>query len=186
MTPNKNTVLQTVFHLTGLFFSGIIIPVKNEKRQALKMTHAEKARDLFLEGYSCSQAVLGAYAEELGLDLNTAMKLSAPFGGGVGRLREMCGACSGMLMAFGMLYGYETPDNGKIKAAHYADTRELCENFRQRQGSYICREILGKRAEVGGDPSARTEEFYKTRPCVSCVIDAAEILDSYIKLHSEK
>lgn len=150
------------------------------------MTHAEKAKELFIEGYSCSQAVFGAYCEELGIDKDTAMKLSAPFGGGVGRLREMCGACSGMLMAFGVMYGYETPDNSKIKADHYKDTRELCEHFKERQGSYICREILGRRAEIGGDPSARTEEFYKTRPCVSCVIDAAEILDAYIAEHPIK
>ncbi len=160
------------------------------KKRGTAMTHAEIARDLFLEGYSCSQAVLGAYAEELGLEKDTAMKLAAPFGGGIGRLREICGACSGMLMAFGLLYGYEAPDNPKQKAAHYEATRGLCESFKQRQGSYICREILEKKSKlpigIGNTPEPRTEEYYKSRPCVSCVIDAAEILDEYIKTHPIK
>ena len=147
------------------------------------MTHAEKARDLFLEGYSCSQAVLGAYADELSMDKKAAMRLAAPFGGGIGRLREVCGACSGMLMVFGMLYGYDSPSDSTAKAAHYAATRELCERFKERQGSYICREILGNKSKAGGNPEPRTEEYYKSRPCVSCVIDAAEILDEYIAAH---
>ena len=154
------------------------------------MTHAEKARDLFLEGYSCSQAVLGAYADELSMDKKARIlanldqyRLAAPFGGGIGRLREVCGACSGMLMVFGMLYGYDSPSDPTAKAAHYAATRELCERFKERQGSYICHEILGNKSKAGGNPEPRTEEYSKSRPCVSCVIDAAEILDEYIATH---
>ncbi len=143
------------------------------------MKNSEKAVKLFTDGYNCAQAVFGAFAEDLGLDQATALKMAAPFGGGVGRLREVCGAVSGMLMAFGFLYGYEKPETGEIKMQHYEQTRALCDRFANENGSIICRDIL-KTEEKGGTPEARTEQYYHERPCVRCVRTASEILEDYI------
>lgn len=143
------------------------------------MKKSEKAVELFECGYNCAQAVFGAFAEDVGVSQEMALKLSAPFGGGIGRLREICGACSGMLMALGMTDGYSEPETGDIKAEHYKLVRKLCEEFKEQNGSLLCREIL-KTEEVGGTPSARTESFYKERPCVRCVRTAAEILEKHI------
>lgn len=144
------------------------------------MKNSEKAVGLFLEGYNCAQAVLGAFAEDLGMSESQALKLSAPFGGGVGRLREVCGACSGMLMAYGLISGYDTPETGDKKMALYEQTRAFCDKFKEINGSIICREIL-KNAEIGGTPAARTDKYYHERPCVRCVRTAAEILENYME-----
>ena len=145
------------------------------------MTHADRAEELFCEGYNCAQAVAGAFCEELGIPLDVMLRMSSPFGGGFGRQREVCGAVSGMLMIAGLLYGYDKPEEGEHRGECYAMTRELCDAFREGNGSIICREILGKRAEVGGKPELRTEQFYKTRPCIRSVRDAADALDAYIE-----
>ena len=147
------------------------------------MTHADRAEQLFTQGYNCAQAVFGAFQEDVNLPLDTMMKLSSSFGGGMGRLREVCGACSGMFMAAGLLYGYAGPEEGAVKSAHYALIRDLAAQFEAVHGSIVCREILGKRAEVGGTPEKRTEEYYAARPCVRCVRCAAEILEAYLKTH---
>lgn len=139
----------------------------------------EKAGSLFLQGYNCSQAVFGAFAEQLGLPQQVALKLAAPFGGGIGRLREVCGACSGMLMAFGLAKGYETPETGKLKAAHYETVRALCHEFELVNGSIICREML-QSAETGGTPEKRTPAYYQKRHCLLCVKSAAAILEKYL------
>ena len=144
------------------------------------MKNSEKAVKLFTDGYNCAQAVFGAFSEEMGFDKDTALKIAAPFGGGFGRQREVCGAVSGMLMVFGYLYGYETPETGEIKMEHYEQTRELCDKFKEINDSIICREIL-KTNEIGGAPSPRTPEYYKERPCDRCVRTASEILEEYIK-----
>lgn len=141
------------------------------------MTHAEKAASLFLEGYNCSQAVLGAFCDELGLPFDTAMKLSSSFGGGMGRMREVCGAVSGMFMVAGLTNGYEAPETGPVKAAHYECIRRLADRFKDENGSIICRELLGGTAEVGGTPEARTAQYYQKRPCVEYVKAAAAILE---------
>ena len=143
------------------------------------MKKSEKAVKLFTDGYNCAQAVFGAFANEIGFDEATALKIAAPFGGGFGRQREVCGAVSGMLMVFGYLYGYETPETGDIKMQHYEQTRALCDAFKEQNDSIICREIL-KTSEVGGTPSPRTPEYYKERPCDRCVRTASEILEEYI------
>lgn len=144
------------------------------------MKKSEMAVKLFCDGYNCAQAVLGAFAEDVGLTVSQAFKMSAPFGGGVGRQREICGAVSGMLMAYGLLYGYDTAETGDKKKALYEQTRLLCDQFAEINGSIICRDIL-KNAKTGGTPEARTEQYYKERPCVRCVRAAAEILEEYIK-----
>ena len=144
------------------------------------MKNSEKAIELFTEGFNCAQAVLGAFAEDIGLDKSMTLKMAAPFGGGIGRQREVCGAVSGMLMAFGFLYGYDTPETGEIKMQHYEQTRDLCDKFAEINGSIICRDIL-KTKEKGGAPEARTQQYYHERPCVRCVRTASEILEEYIE-----
>lgn len=144
----------------------------------------EKAMALFEEGYNCAQAVVLAFADLHGLDQTTAAALSSSFGGGMGRLREVCGAVSGMFLTAGMLYGYDSPKAAEEKAEHYARIQELAAEFEKRNGSIVCRELLGlgrKRDEP--TPEARTEEYYKKRPCKELVGDAAEILEGYIKEH---
>lgn len=145
------------------------------------MTHAEKARDLFLEGYSCSQAVFIAYCDLTGIDEKAAALIASSFGGGMGRMREVCGAVSGMFMAVGILYGYDDPSATSEKTAHYARIQELAKRFKERNTSIICRDILGKiAADKSCIPQERNEKYYSTRPCAKMVYDAAEILEQYI------
>lgn len=146
------------------------------------MDHAEKARELFKQGYNCSQAVLLAFEDVTGLDGKTALMLSSSFGGGMGRLREVCGAVSGMFMVIGILYGYSDPKDQAGKTEHYARIQRLAEEFRQENGSIICRELLG----LGGGadtpvPELRTESYYKKRPCAEMVASAAAITERYIE-----
>lgn len=141
------------------------------------MKHAEKARELFLSGCSCSQAVFGAFAQDLGLDMDTALKLASSFGGGMGGMRDTCGAVSGMLMAAGMKWGYSDVGNLDVKTAHYARVRSLIEQFKEAHGTVVCRELLSHLETLKQDPSARTAEYYKVRPCVLFVETAARLLD---------
>ena len=103
------------------------------------MSHAEKAKELFKQGYNCSQAVLGAFCEELGMDFETAMKISSSFGGGMGRMREVCGTVSGMFMAAGLMFGPSNNDNPSDKGEHYKRIQELAKQFKDMNGSIICR-----------------------------------------------
>lgn len=149
------------------------------------MTHAEKARDFFLEGYSCSQSVMLAFSDLTGIDEKTAALLASSFGGGMGRMREVCGAVSGMLMVAGVLFGYSDPKATTEKAAHYARVQELAKRFKERNTTIICRDILGKIAEDKSFiPQERNEKYYSTRPCAKMVYDAAEILEQYIEEQS--
>ena len=149
-------------------------------KEAVKMnSKAEKSKKLFKEGYNCSQAVLGALCDELGMNFETAVKLASSFGGGMGRMREVCGAVSGLFMAIGLKYGYASPDNNAEKAEHYKLIRDVAEEFRKRNGSIICRELLGKQVgENSHIPTKRTAEFYKKRPCSELVTDAVEIFET--------
>lgn len=140
------------------------------------MTHVEKARDLFLSGCSCSQAVFGAFALEMGIDHDTAMKLASSFGGGLGGSRELCGAVSGMLMVAGLKWGYSDIGDNEIKTAHYARTRRLLEAFKAVHGTTVCHELLSDLGKLSENPSERTPEYYKTRPCARFVETAAAVL----------
>ena len=141
------------------------------------MDHSTKARDLFLSGCSCSQAVFGAFADEFGIDQQTAFRLASSFGGGMGGMRETCGAVTGMLMAAGMKWGYSEVGDLAIKTAHYARVRSLIEAFKAEHSTIVCRELLAHLGELKKDPSARTAEYYKVRPCVMFVETAARLLD---------
>lgn len=149
----------------------------------------EKAKALFEQGYNCAQAVFGAFCEETGFDLETAALLASPFGGGMGRLREVCGTVSGMLMAAGMLYGYSAPDAFQEKKDTYQTAQALANAFKDKNGSIICRELLGMAQvapETRPEPEKRTERYYKKRPCALLAQDAADLLEDYIKSHPSK
>lgn len=147
------------------------------------MEHGIKAAELFLSGSNCAQAVVVAFCDVTGLTPEFSAKMASSFGGGMGRLREVCGAVSGMLMVAGLLYGYEDPGEDDVsKKAHYRLVQELAGKFREQAGSIVCREIL-KNPPSDPNPTPRTEEFYKKRPCARMVILAAEVLDDYIAQH---
>ena len=143
--------------------------------------HSIRAGELFLAGYNCSQSVVVAFCDLTGLSEEFSAKLSSSFGGGMGRMREVCGAVSGMLTVAGLLYGYGAPDDA-AKKAHYTLVQALAGQFRDEHGSIICREIL-KNPPSDPNPTPRTAEFYKTRPCARMVVCAAELLDEYIAAH---
>ena len=152
----------------------------------MKTGHADKARELFNEGYNCSQAVLGAFAEDAGLDVKTALRLSAPFGGGMGRMREVCGGVSGMFMVLGLALGYDDAEDSSAKKELYADVRSLAEKFKTAEGSIICRELLaGVSAKPGGDPEKRTAEYYQKRPCPELVAYAAQLTEDFLNEHGK-
>ena len=140
------------------------------------------AESYFKKGYNCAQAVAMAYAEEIGLDKDNIAKAVSCFGGGMGRMREVCGAVSGMLFVYGNLKGYSDPKATKEKMETYAAVQELMGKFKNKNGSYICRELIGaQEASRNPMPAERTSEYYKKRPCVMLVGDAAEILEECLK-----
>ena len=141
-----------------------------------------RGAQLFVEGYNCAQAVIMAFSDLLGMDEKTCAKISSSFGGGMGRMREVCGAVSGMLMVAGILYGYDGPEEGQIKKDHYTRVQELAETFRAEAGSIICREIL-KNPPSDPNPSPRTAEYYQQRPCVRMVTTAIRAMEEYIARH---
>jgi len=148
------------------------------------MTHEERAVQNFLAGYNCAQSVFLAFAPDLGLSDELALKLSCSFGGGMGRLREVCGAVSGMLMAAGVLYGYASPTDDGAKASHYALVQELAGQFKAEYDTIICRELLNLDcATQPPTPDKRTPEYYATRPCARFVGTAARILEEYMASH---
>lgn len=151
------------------------------------MARKEKAMQLFEEGYNCAQSVFLAFEDLHGADRKTAAMLSSSFGGGMGRLREVCGTVTGMFLVAGILYGYDDPKAGEEKAEHYARIQELAKDFEEKNGSIICRELLGLnvKREVPV-PEARTKEYYKKRPCRELVGQAVEILEQYLAEHPYK
>ena len=146
------------------------------------MDHSIYAGELFMEGCNCSQAVFLAFSDVTGIDRKLAARISSPFGGGMGRMREVCGAVSGMFMVLGALYGYdETTDDTRKKQLYY-EVQALAAQFREECGSIICREIL-KNPSSDPNPTPRTAEFYKQRPCARMVVTAARLLDEFIAQH---
>jgi len=144
--------------------------------------HSLLARELFEKRYNCSQAVFVAFCDETGLDHDAVLRIASSFGGGMGRLREVCGAVSGMFMAAGMICGYSDPLDKDAKAKHYQLIQNLAKEFKEENGSIICRELLGlSKSNDSLIAEERTESSYKKRPCVELVEHAAMILDQYIQ-----
>ena len=146
------------------------------------MTKRQIAEQNFLDGYNCTQAVVMAFADELGIDRDVLVKVSSSFGGGFGRLREVCGAVSAMGIVVGLLEGkYFSKEGIQAKAEQYAKIQKLAGEFKEINGSIVCRDLLGaKLASTNPQPDERTPEYYKTRPCAKLVGDMAEILERYI------
>lgn len=140
----------------------------------------EAAKQLFMEGYNCSQSVFAAFCDLYGIDQEMALKLSASFGGGLGRMREICGAVSGMSMIAGLETGSARKMDAEGKKYNYEIVQGLAGEFQKRNGSIICRELLGLDNSSSKDttPQKRTDAYYKARPCVQLVMDAVEILES--------
>ena len=145
------------------------------------MHHEEEAKRLFMEGYNCAQAVCVAFCDVTGMDPDEAARLSAPFGGGIGRLREVCGTVSGAMLALGALRGYDDPKDPAAKRELYKQIQAYGHRFEERNGALRCKELLKNVATTpGGIPEARTPEFYAKRPCLRLVGDAAALLDELL------
>ncbi len=143
------------------------------------MNKADRAEELFRMGYNCSQSVYAAFAEELDMSVEEAAKRASPFGAGFGKLREVCGAVSGMVLVLGDLCGYQDPTDAAGKQALYALVQQMCGSFEASEGSLICRDLLGlAKGEDLAEPAVRTEEYYQSRPCVGACRRAAEILEA--------
>lgn len=146
------------------------------------MTRREIAESKFLEGYNCTQAIAIAFADVASLDEEVLLKASSSFGGGMGRLREVCGAVSGMFLIEGLVEGYTSPTDRRAKTDHYARIQKLAKEFCDKNGSIVCKELLGVKGQiVSAVPDERTPQYYKTRPCARLIGDAAEILENHLK-----
>ncbi len=137
----------------------------------------ELAISLFKEGYNCSQSVVAAFADMYGFTREQALRMSASFGGGIGRMRQTCGAACGLFLVAGLETGCTEGSNREGKEANYKLVQQLAEEFKKRNGSLICAQLLGldKSAPTPATPEARTAEYYKKRPCVKMVEEAARI-----------
>lgn len=180
--------------------SKLLCDKTSDKETCMK---TEPAAQNFRQGYNCAQSVCLAFLDVLKLDRETVLKLSSSFGGGMGRLREVCGAVSAMFIIAGILKGYKNPNDDTVKGAHYALIQRLAEEFKKQHNSIICRELLGldgktegspenvaenaseNGCKINGDdfspkPSKRTEEYYAKRPCESFIRTAAEIIEKHL------
>ena len=162
-----------------------IVEKSTKNETVCEKSRGDRAWELFREGYNCSQAVTLAFAEELearGISREMAAGLASSFGGGLGRLREVCGCVSGMALVCGALEGYTDPKAAVEKQDHYKKIQELVTTFKNENGSYICRELLaGINTDTNPVPEARTESYYKKRPCAELAACAADILERHLK-----
>lgn len=141
----------------------------------------DKAKELFLSGYNCAQAVLMAFSDITGFDEKTSAMLASGFGGGMGRMREVCGTVSAMFMVVGTANGYDDPKDNENKKRTYAMIQELSGEFKKQNGSIICKELLGLQKPEGTHiPEQRTAEYYKKRPCAELVKISTEITEKYL------
>ncbi len=152
----------------------------------MKKINEEKAKlagELFSQGYNCSQSVVAAWADEIGLDMDTAMKISCGFGGGMGRLREVCGSVSGAFMVLGYKFGYTDGTDQQAKAEMYKLIQAFAARFKEENGfdSIVCRDMLGLSGASVPTPEARTNEYYKKRPCRKLIELSAGLLGEFIE-----
>ena len=144
--------------------------------------HSDRAAELFKQGFNCAQAVFAAFCDEFDMDEETALKVSAGLGGGVGRLREVCGTVTGASMVAGMLYGATDGSDHEKKALTYQKVQQIVDEFKKLNPSIVCRELLGlsPTASTPPTPEHRTDEFYKKRPCAQLVEDSAKAVDKIL------
>ena len=149
------------------------------------MSKKDIAIALFEEGFNCAQAVSAAFCEETGMSKDAMVKLASGFGGGFGRLREVCGAVSGMVIVANILYGYESPTDNEAKMNYYKDIQSIILEFKARNGSYVCHDLLNlpENDSKSPVPEKRTAEYYRKRPCKELVGEAADILEKFIAEH---
>ena len=144
------------------------------------MTKQEQAQEFFKKGYNCSQSVFATFCQDFGIDLETGLKLSSSFGGGMGGLRQVCGAVTAMLMITGLKYGYIDSNDINLKNKHYKLIQNLAKEFTDKFGSIICKELLLSNANIKKDvsmPEQRTPQYYKVRPCERFVVYATELTE---------
>lgn len=145
------------------------------------MTHREKALDYFYRGYNCAQSVFAAFCDVTGYKEEDALRLASSFGGGMGRMREVCGSCSAMFMIAGIVCGYTDISTNEPKKEHYQRIQNLAAKFREKHGTIICRELLATlKPDSAPIPTERTEQYYKIRPCAKFIGDAADIIDELL------
>ena len=142
-----------------------------------------KAEQLFMQGYNCAQAVVAAYADHYGITEKQALQMSAGFGGGIGRMRLTCGAVCGMVMLEGLQSGSTEINDREGKSANYRKVQQLLDTFKQQFGTITCAELLKlkKDTPLSYEASERTAEYYRQRPCVNQVVEAARIFGETLK-----
>ena len=150
------------------------------------MTKGEKAESLLKEGYNCSQSVAMAFADELNIPSDVVAMSVSGFGGGMGRMREVCGCVSGMVYVLSILYGYSDPKDFQTKKELYQRINEVADKYKEINGSIICKELLGLVKKDGIVPEKRTDEYYKKRPCSELCKIAGNILEEYLNSHPYK
>lgn len=140
-------------------------------------SRAQKAQDLFKQGFNCSQAVFASCADIYGIhDEQLALRLAASFGGGTGRMRMTCGAANGMFLLAGLHNGSATPHDSEGKMANYAFVQQLAREFKAKYGSLVCAELLGLAPKPQDPrPAERTQQYYEKRPCVEMIAEAVRI-----------
>lgn len=152
------------------------------------MSKGDIAKKYFEQGYNCSQSVALAFADEVGMDGKLIARLTGGFGGGIGRMREVCGTVSGTVFVLSALYGYSDPTDADAKAQLYADVQKVAGEFKNKNGSVVCRDLLGL-TQDGFDnpqPEKRTDSYYKKRPCGDLVKMSADLLEKFIADNSQK
>lgn len=157
--------------------------LSKKKMEINKEQRIRRAEELFMQGFNCSQAVVAAFADIYGYTEEQALKMSAGFGAGIGRMRLSCGAFNGMVLLAGLDCGSATPGDREGKSYNYQVVQELAARFKEEHGSLICSELLKlkKDAPLSYEASERTAEYYKTRPCVNQIISAAKIYAEYLE-----
>ena len=146
------------------------------------MSRAERAKENFLKGYNCSQAVALAFSDVMDMDEATITKIMLPYGGGLSRMRLTCGTLSGVAAVVGMIFA-ESEISPENKKTTYAIMQEICARFKEKMGSLVCAELLKQMkvpVEIGGEAEARTEQYYKKRACGDIAALAAQILEEYL------
>ena len=152
------------------------------------MSKGDIAKGYFEQGYNCSQSVALAFADEVGMDGKMIARLTGGFGGGMGRMREVCGTVSGTAFVLSALYGYSDPTDADAKAQLYADVQKVAGEFKDENGSVVCRDLLGL-TQDGFDnpqPEKRTDTYYKKRPCGDLVKMSADLLEKFIADNPQK
>jgi C_GCAxxG_C_C family probable redox protein len=161
-----------------------------EKEKMSKSEKIEKrgdqAKELFLSGYNCSQAIVSAFSDRIGGDADWLRKAVCGYGGGVGRLRQTCGAFLGAVFVLNLLYGYPTTGKNGEKAEQYARIQELAKRVQAQNGSLCCRELLGSLGDTSPIPEERTPAYYQKRPCAEIICKTAEALELFLQDLEEK